>query len=285
MKVGVVGLGAMGSAMAINLHKAGMLTAVWNRTPERTVFVAKETGIQQAQDLSALASVCEVILLSVSADEDVLAVIGDLLPSCKADTTIIDTSTVSASTARQVETLLKAKGIHFLDAPVSGGVEGARKGELSMMVGGDTGVLNRVRPALEAISSQIVHMGPVGNGQATKAVNQIMAAGINQAVTEALAFGQAMGLPMEKVIDVVSGGAAGNWFLAHRGNSMLAGDYKPGFRIVLHDKDLGICEAMANEKSMTLPVVASIRRSYRQLIDEGYGDDDISGLYRLKCDR
>ena len=248
MKVGIVGLGAMGSAMAINLYKANALTAVWNRTSSRTAPVTEATGVHQAHDLPSLAEKCEVILLSVSADEDVLSVIDTLLPGCAAGSTIIDTSTVSTTTARQAEKILKGKKIHFLDAPVSGGVEGARNATLSMMVGGDKKVLEQVRPVLEAISSQIVHMGPVGNGQATKAVNQIMAAGINQAVTEALAFGQAMELPMEKVIDVVSGGAAGNWFLAHRGNSMVAGDYKPGFRIALHDKDLGICENMAKEE-------------------------------------
>ncbi len=142
---------------------------------------------------------------------------------------------------------LAEKQVAFLDAPVSGGVEGAKNGTLAMMVGGDADALEKARPVLEAMTGRIMHMGATGSGQATKAVNQIMCAGINQAVTEALAFAQAQGLAMDKVIDVISGGASGNWFLQHRGSTMTQGTFAPGFKLALHHKDLKICQSMAKQ--------------------------------------
>jgi 3-hydroxyisobutyrate dehydrogenase len=127
-----------------------------------------------------------------------------------------------------------------------------------------------------------VHIGPTGSGQATKAVNQIMAAGINQAVTEALAFGEAMGLNMDKVIEVVGSGAAANWFLSHRGRTMLAGSFAPGFKVALHHKDLLICRAMAATRGMSLPIVEMTLDNYQRLMEAGHGEEDISALYRLK---
>ncbi len=150
------------------------------------------------------------------------------------------------------------------------------------MVGGDQEILNQVTPILKAMCARIVYMGPTGSGQGTKAVNQIMAAGINLAVTEALAFAQAEGLPLEKVIDVVSGGAAGNWFLSHRGLSMTQEHYEPGFKLGLHHKDLKICLAMAEKNSANLSLVKQTMSDYEQLMNAGFADDDISALYRLK---
>jgi len=132
------------------------------------------------------------------------------------------------------------------------------------------------------MGGKIIHMGPIGAGQATKAVNQVMAAGINQAVTAALAFGQAQGLPMAQVVNVVSGGAAGNWFLAHRGKTMLEGIYEPGFKLALHHKDLQICQAMAERQGLSIDFLDQTLTDYQQLMAEGYGDEDISALYRLK---
>jgi len=220
------------------------------------------------------------VITCVSRDADVLEVIDALLPGLRAGSVVADTSTVSAATAREAAARLRRAGCEFLDCPVSGGVEGARKGTLAMMVGGDPGVLERCREALSAIAANIVHMGPTGSGQATKAVNQIMAAGINQAVTEALAFGEAMGLDLAKAIDVVGSGAAGNWFLSHRGPTMVQGIYEPGFRLELHHKDLRICREMAAPKE--LPVVESTLADYATLMEEGHGGEDISALYRLK---
>ena len=282
MKTGVIGLGAMGAPMALNLHRAGHLAAIWNRTPARAMDVCRDTGIALCEDIAALARQCEAIITSVSADRDVLEVAQKISDAASAGCIVIDTSTVAAQTARQAAALLAEKGIDFLDAPVSGGVEGAKNGTLSIMAGGDATVLEKARPALEAVSARITHIGPVGSGQATKAVNQMMVAGINQAVTQSLAFGQALRLPMDKVIKAVSGGAAGNWFLQHRGPSMVAGQFAPGFRVALHDKDLGICQRMAEDAGRRFPAADKTREEYAALMRDGHGDEDISALFRLK---
>ncbi|MFQ5938221.1 MAG: NAD(P)-dependent oxidoreductase, partial [Acidiferrobacterales bacterium] len=239
MKTGFIGLGAMGGPMAANLHKAGQLHTAWNRTRERAAWAA-QAGIELAPDPEALASECELILTSVSDDAALVEVIDRLRPKLGTGKVVVDTSTISADTARVAARNLAEVDSAFLDAPVSGGVEGARKGTLAMMIGGDTTVLERVQPVLSVLASRITHIGPVGSGQAAKAVNQIMVAGINQSVSESLAFAQALGLPMETLIDVLSTGAASNWFLSNRGQNMVKQEYPPGFRVALHYKDLRI---------------------------------------------
>ncbi|TNF92006.1 MAG: NAD(P)-dependent oxidoreductase, partial [Gammaproteobacteria bacterium] len=173
MKTGLIGLGAMGMPMALNLHRCGYLHTFWNRSPQKRESLTEKTGIQAANDIKSVATQCELVILSVSADEDVLEVVDQLAESMQQDNIVIDTSTVSVATAQEAATRLSKNDIHFLDAPVSGGVEGAIKGSLSMMVGGDKSILEHIWTVLECLSSRIVHMGPVGNGQATKAVNQI----------------------------------------------------------------------------------------------------------------
>ena len=282
MKTGVIGLGAMGAPMARNLHRAGQLQCVWNRTTETALQLAAELGVAVADDPAALARQCELVLLSVSADDDLLEVVQALLPGIAPGTVVVDTSTVSRETAIQAATLLHKAGAEFLDAPVSGGIEGARQGTLAMMIGGDAAVVVQVTPVLNSVAGSVTHMGPVGAGQATKAVNQVMAAGINQAVTEALAFATALGLPLDKVIEVTGSGAAGNWFLNHRGPTMTKGTYDPGFRVALHHKDLAICKHMAEQFDVALPVVEMTLIHYRRLMEAGYGDEDISALFREK---
>ncbi len=279
MKVGVIGLGAMGAPMAMNLHLAGFLRAVWNRTRSRAQALSRETSVAMAESPAELAAGVDLVLTSVSRDSDLEEVINALLPGVRPGGAVADTSTVSADTARAMAAALKPKGAAFLDCPVSGGVEGARSGRLAMMVGGEETVLELFRPALATLAATIVYMGPSGSGQATKAVNQIMAAGINQAVTEALAFGESMGLDLAKVIDVVSQGAAANWYLSHRGKTMVAGRFEPGFKVALHHKDLAICRAMGGRP---LPIVDLTLENYQRLIDRGYGAEDISALYRIK---
>ncbi len=280
-RVGFIGLGAMGTGMARNLHAAGWLSIVWNRTHGCAAALARELGIAVADEPAGLARAAECIVISVSRDADLAAVVDALLPGVLPGAVVCDTSTVSADTARAEARRLAERGAHFLDCPVSGGVEGARTARLAMMVGGEAEVLERVRGPLSAIAATIVHMGHSGSGQATKAVNQIMAAGIAEAVTEALAFGALMGLSMDKVIEVVSRGAAANWFLSHRGRSMLEGAFVPGFKVVLHHKDLLICREMA-AGGMRLPVVEMTLGDYARLMDEGYGEEDISALIRIK---
>jgi len=282
MKTGVIGLGAMGEPMARNLHRTGYLAGVWNRTADKAQQLANEIDVAVAADPEALARMCDLVILSVSADTDVLGVIEAMLPGLGSGKVVVDTSTVSSDTARRAAERLQAAGTGFLDAPVSGGMEGARKGTLAMMVGGDAGLLRQVTPVLDSIAGRIEHMGPVGAGQATKAVNQVMAAGINQAVSEALAFAAVLELPLEKVIDVVGSGAAGNWFLAHRGPTMTHGNYEPGFRVALHHKDLAICRQMAANFGVALPVVEMTLIHYRRLMEAGLGDLDISALHHEK---
>jgi 3-hydroxyisobutyrate dehydrogenase len=282
IKTTVIGLGAMGAGMAGNLHRAGMLAGAWNRSRQRGEAASQAHGFELADDLAAATRDAELIITCVSADADLFEVIEQLLPLLPAGQVVLDTSTVSSDTAQRVANACEAQGVHFIDGPVSGGREGAEKGSMVMMAGGDAQVLQQVMPALKVITSRVVHMGPVGSGQATKAVNQIMAAGINQAVTEALAFGQASGLDMEKVIDVVGGGAAGNWFLDHRGKSMCSGTFEPGFRVALHHKDLKICQGMAAKHDVKLPVVEMTLVHYERLMEQTHGDEDISALFRLK---
>ncbi len=282
MKTGFIGLGAMGAGMARNLHKAGLLATVWNRTPGTAREFADALQLPLADDPAGLAADVDVVLICVSRDEDVLSVVDAALPGLGEGSVVVDCSTISEETAREAARRVAACGAGFLDAPVSGGKEGADNGQLVFMVGGDENAFRRLAPAFEAMGKAATHMGPVGSGQATKAVNQIMAAGIIQAVTEALAFGQASGLDMKKVIDVVAGGAAGNWLLQKRGPTMVEGQFDPGFKLALHHKDLEICRRMAADLGVALPVVEMTLKHYRRLMDEGYGDEDISALFRAK---
>jgi len=278
MKVGMIGLGAMGLGIARRLAQAGFLAGVYNRTAEKMT----EFTVPHYNQPEALAADMDVILLCVSADKDVLEIVEAIASTIKPNTIVIDTSTVSSETAQQAADCLAKKHAAFLDAPVSGGVEGAKNGTLSMMVGGDAEVLDTVRPILASMTARIIHIGATGSGQATKAVNQIMCAGINQAVTEALAFAKAQHLPMANVIEVISGGAAGNWFLDHRGLTMTQGEFSTGFKLALHHKDLKIVELMATQSGVSIPLAAKTIKDYEQLMREGYGDEDISALYRLK---
>jgi 3-hydroxyisobutyrate dehydrogenase len=281
-KVGIIGLGAMGVGMSRNLAKAGFLNVIYNRTSEKAQALARELHIVNALSIEELAPQVNLIFLCVSRDEDVLDVVEKISKTVLSSTIVVDMSTVSSHTAKQAAAMLACKNVDFLDAPVSGGVEGAKNGTLAMMVGGDENVLEKVRPVLNAMASRVVHIGETGSGQATKAVNQIMGAGINQAVTEALAFAKAQNLPLEKIIDVISGGASGNWFLQHRGLSMTQGNYPAGFKVALHHKDLKICEQMAQQTNLELPLATQTRLDYETLMADGFGDCDISALYHLK---
>lgn len=282
MKAGMIGLGAMGIGMARNVAKAGFLCGVNNRTFVKAQQLAKELNVAAFETPEMLAVKVDVVLLCVSADDDVLEMINAIAPALKPGSIVVDMSTVSSETAKTAAAILSANQVEFLDAPVSGGVEGAKKGTLAMMVGGLDQVLDKAKPVLESMCSRITHMGATGAGQATKAVNQIMCAGINEAVTEALAFAEVQGLPMEKVIDVISGGAAGNWFLERRGLTMTNGMFTPGFKLALHHKDLKICQAMAEQPGIRIPLTDTAVENYEQLMAQGYGDEDISAMYRLK---
>ncbi len=277
-----VGLGAMGAPMAGHWALRGYLKAVWNRTPERAEAFAQEHKVMALQHLQELPSKAKILALCVSRDDDVLMVLETLLEGLTSEHLVIDFSTISPDTSKRAAKRVRGCGADFLDAPVTGGVEGASNATLAIMVGGRLESLEKIRPLLDTIATKIVHMGDVGRGQSTKAVNQVLCAGINEAVTEALAFGHHLGLDMEQVIEAISGGAAGNWFLDKRGKSMIEGRFSPGFKLALHLKDLEIVAALAQDLEITLPLTEATREHYVQLLQQGYGDEDISALYRLK---
>lgn len=280
--VGFIGLGAMGRGMARNLHKAGLLAGVWNRTRSRAEELAAELGVAAPATLAELASRCDFLVMCVSADADVLEVVDALRPGLRAGTVVIDCSTVSADTAREAAQRLVARQVEFLDAPVSGGVEGARDGTLAIMAGGPAEAFERARPVLAAMGRAVTHFGPTGSGQAAKATNQIMCAGIIQAVAEAMAFAKAEGLPLDKLIDTLGKGAGSSWYFVNRAPNIVRGSYPAGFRVRLHEKDLKICREMAARHGVELSVVEATLAHYRELVAQGHGDEDISTLFRLK---
>jgi 3-hydroxyisobutyrate dehydrogenase len=282
MRTGFVGLGAMGTHMARNLHRAGLLTAVWNRSSGKAQALAAELEVEAPATLAGLAAACEAVVSCVSADADVLDVTRGLAPALRQGALVLDCSTVSAETARQAAGLIEPRGAEFLDCPVSGGVEGARDGTLAIMVGGKSEAYERAQPILQALGRTIAHFGPVGSGEAAKATNQIMVAGIIEAIAEAMAFAHAEGLPLEKLIATLGKGAGSSWYFVHRAPNMARGSYPAGFRVRLHDKDLGICHDMVARFGTTLPVVERMRKEYAELIARGYGDEDVSATFRLK---
>ncbi len=284
MRVGFVGLGAMGLPMARNLHRAGLLAAVWSRTGEKARTLATELAIRAPATLAELAADVDAVVSCVSADADVLEVAGALAPALAPGALMIDCSTIAADTARRVAELLHRSGADFLDCPVSGGVEGAREGTLAIMAGGAPEVFERARPVLAAMGRTITLFGPVGSGQAAKATNQIMCAGIIEAVSEAMAFARAQGLPLDKLIDTLGKGAGSSWYFVHRAPNMVRGSYPAGFRVRLHAKDLAICRDMAARLGVALPVVERMLAEYDELIARGHGDEDISATFRLKTE-
>jgi len=284
MRVGFVGLGAMGTHMARNLHRAGLLTAVWNRTAEKARSLAAELGVAAPATPAELAAAIDALVICVSADKDVLDVVQALAPGLASGSLVIDCSTVAADTARRAAELLGKQGVEFLDCPVSGGVEGAREGTLAVMAGGTTQGFERARTILEAMGRTIGHFGATGSGQAAKATNQIMCAGIIETVSEAMAFARAQGLPLEKLIEILGKGAGSSWYFVHRAPNMARGSYPAGFRVRLHAKDLTICRDMAARFGVALPVVERMLSEYAELIARGYGDEDISAAFRLKAE-
>jgi 3-hydroxyisobutyrate dehydrogenase len=282
MQTGFVGLGAMGVHMARNLHLSGLLTGVWNRTPEKATTLAQELKCHAFSSLEELAGNCEAVVICVSADEDLRAVVAGLDAGLSPNMIVMDCSTVGAGTARDMYAHLDTLGVGFLDCPVSGGTEGARNASLAIMAGGDVDVFDRALPILEKMGKTITYFGESGAGQAAKATNQIMCAGIIQAVGEAMAFAHAEGLPLDRLIDTLGKGAGTSWYFVNRAPFMADNKFPPGFRVRLHAKDLRICRDMAARHGAVLPVVESTLQEYSTLIADGFGDEDISAIYRLK---
>ncbi len=284
MRVGFVGLGAMGMHMARNLHRAGLLTAVWNRTGEKARSLASELGVEAPPTVAALAANVDAVVTCVSADADVLEVVQELATKLSAGALVLDCSTVGAETARKAAEILKPRGVEFMDCPVSGGTEGARDATLAIMAGGSDEAFEKAQPILSKMGKAVTHFGPTGSGQAAKATNQIMCAGIIEAVSEAMAFARAQGLPLDKLVDTLGKGAGSSWYFVHRAPNMVRGAYPAGFRVRLHAKDLTICRDMAARFGVALPVVERMLGEYAELVARGYGDEDISSTFRLKAE-
>jgi 3-hydroxyisobutyrate dehydrogenase len=280
-RCGFIGLGAMGRPMAGHLAARNLLAVVGNRSVEKADALAAELKVRAAHNASDFAD-CDVVALCVTADEDVLANVDALAAVMQPGSVVVDHSTVSSATAQTAAARLAANGIGFLDAPVSGGVEGAINGKLSIMVGGSAADLAKAHTALQAYGLRITHMGEVGAGQATKAVNQVLVAGIAHAVSEGLALGEKLGLDPERLLPTLGAGAAGCWFLEKRGPTMLRDEFKVGFKLALLHKDLKIVDAMAQAAGTRRDIIQKSLTDYAQLMAEGYGDDDISALIRLK---
>ena len=281
MKVAFSGMGTMGAPMALNILKAGHEVTVHNRTREREVPVA-EAGAGRAASPAEAAAGAEIIITCVSDTPDVEALIlGEegVINGAEKGSIVVDMSTISPTATRRMAGRLAEKGVKMLDAPVSGGYEGAQKGTLSIMVGGELADLERAEPVLQAMGST-TYLGPIGAGQMTKAINQIVVAGTYWSVAEGIALGLKAGLDMEKVVQAVGGGAATSWAMLNRSGNMINNQYPLGFKVQLHRKDLNIALEVARELGVTLPVAAYVEQVETGLIARGHGDEDISVIAR-----
>jgi len=280
--VGFLGLGTMGAAMAANLARAGLTVTAWNRTPGRAPEL-DDLGVTRAATPAAAAATSDVVVICVSDTPDVESVLfgpDGLATGARPGTLVIDCSTIAPGPTREYAARLAAQGVALVDAPVSGGSEGAKKATLSIFVGGDTADVERARPMLQALGTTITHVGPVGAGQAVKAVNQVILAGTYLGVAEGIVLAMKAGLDVEQVVGALGGGAAQSWVLANRSGRMLENDYPLGFKVTLHRKDLGIALGLANETGADLPVAQLAADLEDGLVAGGHGDDDMSALAR-----
>jgi 3-hydroxyisobutyrate dehydrogenase len=282
MTVGFIGLGIMGRGMARNLLKAGFDLTVWNRTASRMDELVGE-GAKAASSPADLASKCDIIITCVSDTPDVEAVIlgeNGVIHALKPDTLVIDMSTISPQVTRQIAAKLREKGAHMLDAPISGGSEGAAKGTLSIMVGGDAAQYERALPVFQAMGKTITHIGENGAGQTVKLVNQILVVVNALAMSEALLFAQAGGVDLQKTLQAVAGGAGGSWMLSNRGPQILARDWRPGFTIDLQQKDLRLVLEAADQMGVPTLATSLISNLYRTLQHEGLGSEGNHALVK-----
>jgi len=281
-RVGFAGLGTMGSAMAANLARAGFALTVWNRTPGRAEPLLA-LGAVEADSPRDLARDSEVVVTCLTDSPQVGEVVfgpDGLAEGFGAGSLLVDCSTISPASARDFGTRLAARGVAMLDAPVSGGPEGAVAGTLTIMVGGEPAELERARDVLSAMGRTITHLGPLGSGQVAKAVNQVILCGTYLGVAEGIVLAMKAGMDAERLVTALSGGAAGSWVLQNRAGRMIEDSYPPGFKIALHRKDMAIALELARSVGAVLPVAALAASFEDGLIAQGHGDDDNSALAR-----
>lgn len=271
--IGFIGLGIMGGGMVRNLLKAGFEVHIWNRTSSRMAPI-EAAGAHGAPDAAAVAARSDIIILCVSETQDVEEVLfgeNGVMQGAKPGSLIIDTSTISPQATVSMEARLRAAGLRMLDAPISGGSEGAANGTLSIMIGGDEADVTRAMEALDAMASRITHVGGTGAGQMVKLVNQILVVGTMMAISEALLFAQKGELDLAKTLEAVEHGAAGSWMLSNRGTQAIVRDFEPGFTIDLQQKDLRLVLDAADTLGIPLPMTSQIFQLYRSLQERGLG--------------
>jgi len=279
MKVAFIGLGTMGTPMARNLLNAGFEVTVHNRTRQKEEPLAA-AGAKRADGPAEAARDADVVVTIVSDTPDVEQVLfgeDGVAAGARPGTLVCDMSTISADATRDYGVRLAELGIGMIDAPVSGGSEGAEKGTLTIMCGGEAADVERARPVLQALGSKITHIGPLGSGQLTKAVNQIMIAGYFEAVAEGLVFAMKAGLDTGKVLEAISAGMARSAVLEMRASNILNDTYPLGFKLSLHLKDLGIALETAKRNGVDLPVAEMVRKIEEKLAGE-HGDEDVSAI-------
>jgi 3-hydroxyisobutyrate dehydrogenase len=281
-RIGFVGLGTMGAAMAANLRRAGFAVTAWNRTPGRVGELVALGGTEAASPAD-VARASDVVVICVSDTPDVEAVLlgpDGISAGLAAGGLVIDCSTISPAATTRLASTLRERGIGLVDAPVSGGSEGATHATLTIFVGGEPADVERARPVLEAMGKTITHFGPAGSGQAVKAVNQVVIAGAYLGVAEGIVLALKAGLDAEAVAAALGGGAARSWVLENRSGRMIDNEYPLGFRTSLHLKDLAIALEMARSLGATLPVAGLAAQLESGLVAKGRGDEDMSNLAR-----
>ncbi|EFL90436.1 NAD(P)-dependent oxidoreductase [Ahrensia sp. R2A130] len=281
-KVAFIGLGVMGYPMAAHLkNKGGHDVTVFNRTAAKAEAWAKEHGGSHAPTPAAAADGADFVFCCVGNDDDLRSVTtgeGGAFETVKSGAIFIDNTTASADVARELAAIAAEKGFGFLDAPVSGGQAGAENGVLTVMVGGDQATFDTAKPVIESYAKMVGLMGDTGAGQLTKMMNQICIAGLVQGLSEAIHLGQAAGLDIKKVVDVISKGAAGSWQMENRHETMDAGQYEHGFAVDWMRKDLAICLEEANTQGVSLPVTALVDQFYAEVQRMGGNRWDTSAL-------
>ena len=283
MRVSVIGLGTMGAPMARHLLEAGHEVTVHNRTREREQPLA-ELGAARAASPAEAAVGAEVLLTCVSDSPDLLEVLfgdGGAAEGLAPGAVVCDCSTISPSATVEAAGRLAGRGVGLVDAPVSGGSEGAERGTLTIFVGGDPEHVAVARPVLETFGSRITYLGPAGSGQLAKAVNQVMIAGTYATVGEGIALAEAAGLPLDALVEALGQGAAASWVLENRAANMIGNSYPLGFKVQLHRKDLGIALDEAARLGVRMPVSRLVGDEEDELIADGHGDEDVSALARL----
>ena len=287
MKLSFLGLGVMGFPMAGHLARGGHEVTVYNRSAAKAVKWVETYGGRSAATPAQAAQGAEIVMMCVGNDHDVRAVAtgkDGALAGMARGAILVDHTTASADVAREVFAAAKEKGVGFLDAPVSGGQAGAENGKLTIMVGGEADVFARAESVLATYARAVTLMGVPGSGQLTKMVNQICIAGLVEGLSEGIHFAMRAGLDPERVLDVISKGAAQSWQMENRGKTMIAGKFDFGFAVDWMRKDLAICLTEARSNGARLPVTAIVDQFYAQVQARGGGRWDTSSLIRLLND-